>query len=109
MEICNTYPIHQLSCMFKMLVNWRVGYIIKVRLSLLEYLLVLTLEKKEKAQKPIPMLIQRRVRQWEHDFRNNLQQNHSRIIAYVHLKYLQTKNSCKGSSLQDGTIISRKQ
>lgn len=39
-----------------------------------------------------------------YDFRNILQQNHGRIIAY-----LQTKNSCKGSSLQDGTITSRMQ
>lgn len=44
-----------------------------------------------------------------YDFRNNLQQNHGRIIAYVCLTYLQTKNSCKYSSLQDGTITSRKQ
>lgn len=46
-----TYPIHQLSCMFKMLVNWRVSYILKLRLSLLKYLLVLTLEKKKQTEK----------------------------------------------------------
>lgn len=103
-----TYPIHQLSCMFKMLVNWRVSYILKLRLSLLKYLLVLTLEKKKQTEKDIPMLFQRRVGQWKHDFRNKLQQNHGRIIAYVHLTYLQTKTSCK-CSMQDGTSTWRKQ
>lgn len=64
--------------MFKMPVNWRVSYVLEMRLCLFKRLLVLMLQEK-KAQIYTPELTQSWVRQLKPNFRNFLQQN----IAYL--------------------------
>lgn len=42
-----THPIHQLSCIFKMFIDWRVSHVLELGLGLLKILFVFTLEPKK--------------------------------------------------------------